>query len=160
MKAVLRTLIFVAGLHLVLGVSVPSFNAQSDRGAITGTVGLLGIVYGLTHSATAGWGNSTTIGSLVIGGLLLALFLVIESRTAFPDYAPPVPEAVRAALGLAANESPLMLSIALIAAEWMQSTINLRAPLMVAPSTMRAAQIVLSDSAYRLDQPLAALTSP
>src|ERR1041385_7970535 len=60
------------------------------------------------------------------------VFLVIEPHTAFPDYAPPVPEAVRASLGLAANESPLMLTIALIAAEWTESTINLRAPLMVA----------------------------
>lgn len=82
------------------------------------------------------------------------VFLVIESRTAFPDYAPPVSDAVRAALGLAADESPLALALALIAAEWTESTINLRAPLMVAPGTMRAAQIVLSDSAYRLNQPL------
>lgn len=82
------------------------------------------------------------------------VFLVIEPRTAFPDYAPQVPEAVRAALGLAADESPLLLAIALIAAAWTESTINLRAPLMVATGTLRAAQIVLSDSAYRLDQPL------
>jgi len=82
------------------------------------------------------------------------VFLVIEPRTAFPDYTPQVPEAVGAALGLAENESPLLLSIALITAEWTESTINLRAPLMVATGTMRAAQIVLSDSSYRLDQPL------
>ncbi len=82
------------------------------------------------------------------------VFLVIEPRTVFPDYAPPVPEAVRAALGLAVDEPPLMLTIALIAAEWTESTINLRAPLMVAPRTMCAAQIVLSDSAYQLNQPL------
>jgi EmrB/QacA subfamily drug resistance transporter len=53
-------------------------------GAITGTGGLLGIVYGLTHSATDGWGNTTTITSLVFGVLLLGLFLVIESRVEHP----------------------------------------------------------------------------
>jgi flagellar assembly factor FliW len=55
---------------------------------------------------------------------------------------------------LAADESPLLLTIVLIAAEWTQSTINLRAPLMVAPKTMRGAQIVLSDSTWRLNQSL------
>jgi flagellar assembly factor FliW len=80
------------------------------------------------------------------------VFLVIEPRGVFPDYAPQVPDAVRAALGLAQDESPLLLTIALIAAEWTESTVNLRAPLMVAAKTMRAAQIVLSDNTYRVDQ--------
>ena len=82
------------------------------------------------------------------------VFLVIEARGVFPDYAPSVPEAVRTALGMTAQETPLMLTIALITPEWTNSTINLRAPLIVSPVTMRAAQIVLSDSAYRLDQQL------
>lgn len=53
-------------------------------GAILGTGGLLGIVYGLTHSATDGWSNATTIGSLIIGALLLVAFFVVESRVEHP----------------------------------------------------------------------------
>jgi EmrB/QacA subfamily drug resistance transporter len=49
------------------------------RGALTGTAGLVGIVYGLTHAATpAGWGDAVTIGSLLAGVVLLTVFVFIE----------------------------------------------------------------------------------
>ena len=55
-------------------------------GAITGTLGLLGIVFGLTRAGDAdhGWGDPWTIVSLVAGALLLASFAVIESRVKHP----------------------------------------------------------------------------
>ena len=53
-------------------------------GAITGTVGLLGIVYGLNRAGQHGWGNTWTIVSLVVGALLLATFMLIESRVEHP----------------------------------------------------------------------------
>jgi len=68
----------------VLGESERHGGELDVPGAITGTAGLLGIVYGLTHSATHGWGNTTTVLSLVFGFLLLALFLVVESRVEHP----------------------------------------------------------------------------
>jgi EmrB/QacA subfamily drug resistance transporter len=79
-------------IGLAAALLAPMLLAESDThageldvpGAITGTAGLLGIVYGLTHAATHGWGNTTTITSLVMGSALLALFLVIESRVEHP----------------------------------------------------------------------------
>ncbi|MDO9356286.1 MAG: MFS transporter, partial [Solirubrobacteraceae bacterium] len=55
-------------------------------GAITGTLGLLGLVYGLTRAGEEahGWGDAGTIASLVAGAALLALFAYIESRVAHP----------------------------------------------------------------------------
>jgi flagellar assembly factor FliW len=49
---------------------------------------------------------------------------------------------------------PLLLSVVVVAADWSESTINLRAPLVVCPRTMRGAQRVLSESAYKVDEPL------
>jgi EmrB/QacA subfamily drug resistance transporter len=55
-------------------------------GALTGTLGLLGIVFGLTRAGDAehGWGDPLTIASLVSGAVLLALFAIIESRVEHP----------------------------------------------------------------------------
>ena len=55
-------------------------------GALTGTLGLLGIVFGLTRAGEAahGWGDPVTIASLVAGLLLLVAFAFIESRVAHP----------------------------------------------------------------------------
>ena len=55
-------------------------------GAVTGTLGLLGIVYGLTRAGQpdTGWGDPWTIASLVAGVALLVLFLVIEAREEDP----------------------------------------------------------------------------
>jgi MFS family permease len=53
-------------------------------GALTGTFGLLGVVYGLSHAAQHGWSNTTTLASLVGGLALLALFGFIESRAEHP----------------------------------------------------------------------------
>jgi EmrB/QacA subfamily drug resistance transporter len=55
-------------------------------GAITGTLGLLGIVFGLTQAGKAdyGWSDPWTIASLVAGVLLLVVFAVIESRVEHP----------------------------------------------------------------------------
>ncbi len=55
-------------------------------GALTGTLGLLGIVFGLTRAGEAahGWGDPWTIASLVAGLVLLGLFALIESRVEHP----------------------------------------------------------------------------
>ena len=55
-------------------------------GALTGTFGLLGIVYGLTRAGDARYGfdDPWTIASLVAGALLLALFAFLESRAEHP----------------------------------------------------------------------------
>ncbi len=55
-------------------------------GAITGTFGLLGLVYGLTRAGEEqyGWGDPGTIVALVVGVALLVTFAVVESRVEHP----------------------------------------------------------------------------
>jgi EmrB/QacA subfamily drug resistance transporter len=55
-------------------------------GALTGTLGLVGIVYGFTHAGDQryGWGDLGTIASLAAGVVLLAGFIAIERRVRHP----------------------------------------------------------------------------
>jgi EmrB/QacA subfamily drug resistance transporter len=53
-------------------------------GATTVTTGLLAIVFGIVKAQTWGWGSDKTLGALGIGALLLAAFVVLESRSAAP----------------------------------------------------------------------------
>jgi EmrB/QacA subfamily drug resistance transporter len=53
-------------------------------GALSGTLGLLGVVYGLSRAAQEGWSDTVTIASLVVGVALLALFGFVESRAEHP----------------------------------------------------------------------------
>ena len=81
-------------IGLIAALLAPRFLNESQRhsgqldipGAITGTGGLLALVYGLTRAGNAayGWSDSLTIASLVGGAILLALFFVVESRVAHP----------------------------------------------------------------------------
>src|SRR5882757_10033083 len=49
-------------------------------GAVLGTAGLLSVVYGVVRSEPAGWGSFEVIGVLTAGVLMLAAFVVVESR--------------------------------------------------------------------------------
>lgn len=53
-------------------------------GTILASAGLFGIVYGFSHAATSSWGNGLTVGSLLVGVGLLAVFVVVEGRVANP----------------------------------------------------------------------------
>jgi len=50
-------------------------------GALTSTVGMASLVYGLVEAGTAGWADVTAVGPLVVGVVLLTAFVLIE-RTA------------------------------------------------------------------------------
>jgi EmrB/QacA subfamily drug resistance transporter len=50
-------------------------------GAVTSTVGMFAIVYGIVRAGNAGWGDRITVGSL-IGGLLLMIAFVVNERRA------------------------------------------------------------------------------
>jgi EmrB/QacA subfamily drug resistance transporter len=54
------------------------------RGTVTATGGLFALVYGLAHAQTHGWGSRTTVGFLVTGGLLLATFVMSQTRSEHP----------------------------------------------------------------------------
>ena len=53
-------------------------------GAVLACAGLFLIVFGFSHAETAGWMAGLTIGSLVLGLLLLAAFVVAERRSSHP----------------------------------------------------------------------------
>jgi EmrB/QacA subfamily drug resistance transporter len=55
-------------------------------GALTGTLGLVGIVYGLTRAGNPnnGWGDTWTLASLAAGVLLLVVFVAIERSVTHP----------------------------------------------------------------------------
>ena len=53
-------------------------------GAVLAGAGLFLIVFGFSHAETAGWTATLTIGSLVLGVLLLAAFTLAERRSSHP----------------------------------------------------------------------------
>jgi EmrB/QacA subfamily drug resistance transporter len=53
-------------------------------GAITSTIGMSALVYGFVEAATDGWSDVKTIGSFVLGGLLLGAFALAEIRAESP----------------------------------------------------------------------------
>jgi EmrB/QacA subfamily drug resistance transporter len=53
-------------------------------GAVTITAGLALLVYGVSQAPTHGWGSGWTISRLVVSGVLLAAFVVIEMRAKDP----------------------------------------------------------------------------
>jgi EmrB/QacA subfamily drug resistance transporter len=53
-------------------------------GALTSTLGVSAIVFGLVEAGSAGWGSPLTVSSFVIGLVLLGLFLMQEQRVDEP----------------------------------------------------------------------------
>lgn len=53
-------------------------------GTITSVLGLLALVYGFSRAETDGWTSPVTISLLIVAVLLLALFVIIETRTKEP----------------------------------------------------------------------------
>ena len=88
------TFLIVVPIGLAAAFFAPRFFDESERhtgwldvpGAITGTGGLLAIVFGLSRAGDEryGWGDTTTVASLVVGVALLGLFLLVESRVEHP----------------------------------------------------------------------------
>ncbi|KQV65890.1 MFS transporter [Nocardioides sp. Root122] len=88
------TFLIVVPIGLAAAFFAPRFFDESERhegeldvpGAITGTAGLLAIVFGLSRAGQEeyGWGATSTITSLALGVALLALFMIIESRVEHP----------------------------------------------------------------------------
>lgn len=53
-------------------------------GALSSTVGMTALVYGIVHSAGTGWRDGVTLATLAAGIVLLALFVRIEARARQP----------------------------------------------------------------------------
>jgi EmrB/QacA subfamily drug resistance transporter len=70
---------------VVLAESRPTTKTRLDvPGAVTVTLGLLALVYGMTHAAENSWTDPLTLGSLAAAVILFAAFVAVERRAAFP----------------------------------------------------------------------------
>ncbi len=77
--------IAVAGALAYMRSSRPAIRPRMDwPGAVLACAGLFLIVFGFSHAETAGWTATLTIGSLVLGAVLLAAFVVAERRGSHP----------------------------------------------------------------------------
>ncbi|TFD54491.1 MFS transporter [Cryobacterium frigoriphilum] len=82
--------IFVAVVVLVIAPFVLSESRPHERpkldlaGAVTVTLGLLALVYGLTTAGETSWDNPLAWGALLVGVVFLVVFWQIEKRVAHP----------------------------------------------------------------------------
>ncbi|GAA4374863.1 MFS transporter [Nocardioides caricicola] len=86
------TLLINTPIGIVAALLAPRFLNESEShpgeldlpGAVTGTLGLLGLVYGISRAGEDGWTDTWTLASLAAGVALLATFLLVESRVEHP----------------------------------------------------------------------------
>src|SRR5258708_14273586 len=77
--------IAVTGALVYMRGSRPAIRPRMDyAGTLLASSGLFCIVFGFSHAETAGWGASLTVGSLILGVVLLAAFCFAESRVSHP----------------------------------------------------------------------------
>ncbi|MFF8973123.1 MFS transporter [Streptomyces sp. NPDC014995] len=75
-----------AGAYFVIREPEGSRNrsALDIPGVILSTLGLVALVYGFTRAESEGWGDSVTVGMFVASGVLLAAFVLVESKVKAP----------------------------------------------------------------------------
>ncbi len=85
-------------------------------------------------------------------------FVVVPPTPFFPDYTPEIGDDVVAELGIAPEgaDDVLVLLVVRAGASLADTTVNLRAPLVVNPVTRRASQVILDDADLPLAAPLVA----
>ena len=77
--------IAVAGALAYIRSSRPANPPRMDwPGAVLACTGLFLIVFGFSRAETAGWTATLTLGSLVLGAVLLTAFVVAEQRSSHP----------------------------------------------------------------------------
>jgi flagellar assembly factor FliW len=82
-------------------------------------------------------------------------FLAVAARAFFPGYAPVLPRAVRAELGLPHGAEPQLYCLLTVpAGDPAAATANLRAPLVVHAAAGLARQVVLPDVSHPIRRPL------
>lgn len=85
-------------------------------------------------------------------------FVVIPPGLFFPDYAPELADEVAGELGLSSGNSAdvIVLLVVRAGATLAETTVNLRAPLVINTATRRASQVVLDDADLSITAPLVA----
>ena len=77
--------IAIIGALTYIRSSRPAVRPRMDwPGAVLACAGLFLIVFGFSHAETAGWTAALTVGSLVLGLILLAGFVIAERRSSHP----------------------------------------------------------------------------
>jgi EmrB/QacA subfamily drug resistance transporter len=74
----------VAAFRLIPESRVLGHTHYDIPGAVTSTLGMVTLVYGVTKASTDGWASATTLGLLVAAGVLLAAFVIIERFSSHP----------------------------------------------------------------------------
>jgi flagellar assembly factor FliW len=83
-------------------------------------------------------------------------FVVVPPSPFFPDYAPEIGDDTVADLGIGDGSDVLVLLVVRAGDTLADTTVNLRAPLVVNTATRRASQVILDDAELPLAAPLVA----
>jgi len=86
-------------------------------------------------------------------------FLVVDPRLLIPDFRVHLRDEERMRLELTDDDDVLLLAITVVGETSEEATANLKAPIVVNPRKMTAAQVVLIDSEYSVHQPLLAASA-
>src|SRR3984885_12761803 len=78
--------VVAAGIAALVAVSVPTSRDSSTppidwRGLLLSTAGMTVLVFGVIEAPDWGWTSSASLGTIVGGGALLSLFVLVEQRT-------------------------------------------------------------------------------
>jgi EmrB/QacA subfamily drug resistance transporter len=74
----------IAGTRLLHHVPVTARTRLDVRGALTVSLGLFALVFGLARAESDGWGDPVTVGVLIGSAVLLAAFVALQRRVAHP----------------------------------------------------------------------------
>jgi EmrB/QacA subfamily drug resistance transporter len=74
----------LAAVRFIPESRVPGHTRYDIPGALTSTLGMVALVYGVTKASTNGWASTGTIALLAVAGALLVSFVVIERLSSHP----------------------------------------------------------------------------
>ena len=80
--------LLVAAVHVPESTDPDSTGRIDLPGALLGTLGLVGVSYGLIEGPSSGWTSGRVIGPLLAGAGLLGAFVVVERRVRHPMLPP------------------------------------------------------------------------
>lgn len=125
--------------------------SYNEADVITLDEGLIGLT-GLHQMVLVGQSSIDPFMWLASVDIQGMAFLIIEPQLIFADYELPFPSE---GLKQDDNEDELLaLALVKLESDWANTTINLRAPIVINRKTKRGAQIVLTESDYSLTEHL------
>ncbi|MDE3205666.1 MAG: MFS transporter [Acidobacteriota bacterium] len=83
-NVVFAAIAVVGALAYMTEVTIPNPPRIDVAGTVLAALGLFGVVFGFSQAETDGWASGVTVGSLVLGVILLAVFVRVEQRVAQP----------------------------------------------------------------------------